>query len=246
LEDKTMSNGSIYVENSSNSKIGSKDSGRRTDSTYTSIKATCSNTCPLKNGGCYAQQSFVGMIVRRLDRLARQHSPLKIARAEAHAIDNCYGGRKIPKGRDLRIHTSGDSKTRRGTRLIANAVKRWQKRGGNKAWSYTHSWKNVKRSDWGVVQVLASIESTSQVADVRAMGYAPAIVVPEHKSDKAYTLDGSDVKWIPCVAQTRGKSCQECRLCFDTTRLYESNMGIAFSAHGTGAKKVKRFLTVIK
>lgn len=240
-------NGALYVENSSNSKIGGKnDKGLRTDSTYCSIKGTCSDSCPLKGGLCYAQQSFVGMHVKRLDRLARQHSPLKIARSEAQAIDNCYGGRKIPKGRDLRIHTSGDSITRTGTRLIASAVKRWQKRGGNKSWAYTHSWKNVKRSDWGVVEVLASIEKTSQVVEVRKQGYAPAIVVSDHKSDKAYKLDGSNTSFIPCPAQTRGKTCQECRLCFDTTRLYENNMGIAFAAHGVKVKEVKRLLTVIK
>jgi len=236
--------GAIYVSNSQNEKISGTN---KVDATYASIKATCSSTCPFQNDStCYAKLSFVGMIVKRLDSRARQHSPLAVARAEAKCIDEAYNGKAIPKDRDLRIHVSGDSRTISGTKLINNAVKRWKKRGGRTAWSYSHSWQHVPREEWSAVSILASIESTDQVSAARQQGYAPAIVVPEHVSERAYMLPGSDTKWIPCVSQTRNISCVDCRLCFNADRLFENNMGIAFAAHGINKTALKRRLTVIR
>lgn len=236
-------NGAIYVSDSGNSKIMGS---RKVDATYASIEASCPNSCSLKEKGCYAQLSFVGMQVRRLDTQAEGHSALQVARAEAKAIDESYRGGDVPKGRDLRIHVAGDSRTLAGTKLINHAVGRWKKRGGGSAWSYTHAWKNIPRSEWNNVSILASVASVDEVAEARQQGYAPAIVVPEHPSDKAYLLEGSDVKWIPCPAQTRDVGCSDCRLCFNANRLFSANMGIAFAAHGVKRNEVKRHLTVVK
>lgn len=235
--------GAIYVQDSGNEKLmGSK----KIDATYTSIKATCSPTCPLKQDGtCYAMNSFVGMHVNRLDKRARQHSPLKLARAEAQCIDEAYHGGKVPDGRDLRIHVSGDSRSIKGTRVLAKAVDRWLGRGGQSAFSYTHSWAHVPRATWGQTSVLASIESVDQVAAVRDQGYAPALVVAEHYTDKVYTIPGSSVQWIPCPAQTRNVHCADCRLCMRSDWLLESNHGITFAAHGIRTQKLKRHLKMI-
>lgn len=180
--------GAIYTVRSKNRKIGPADS------TYASIKATCPTSCALKDNGCYAQSSFTGIINARLNRRARQFSPLQVARAEAQAIDQAYGGRPIPKHRDMRIHTIGDSRSIKGTRLINSAIGRWKKRGGGVPWSYTHAWKHVPRKVWSNVSILASIESVKQVAEARQQGYAPAIVVASFPSEKMFRLEGSDVK----------------------------------------------------
>lgn len=236
-------NGAIYVSDSGNTKImGSK----KVDATYASIESSCPSSCSLKEKGCYAQLSFVGMQVRRLDREADGTSALQVARAEAKAIDDSYRGGDVPKGRDLRIHVAGDSRTIAGTKLINNAIGRWKKRGGGSAWSYTHCWKSIPRAEWNNVSILASVASIDEVAEARQQGYAPAIVVPEHTTDKAYLLEGSDVKWIPCPAQTRDVGCSDCRLCFNADRLYNTNMGISFAAHGIKKNEIKRHLTVVK
>jgi len=239
--------GAIYVSDSGNTKImGSK----KVDATYTSIKGTCPNSCPLKDDGCYAQTSFTGIVTARLNKEAKGSSTLELARAEAKAIDNAYNGGKIPQGRDFRLHVAGDSRTITGSRILNAAIGRWRKRGGGAVWSYTHAWRNVSRTNWSNVSMLASVTTTSEVAEARAQGYAPSIVVGEHPSEKAYMLTGSDVKWIPCPAQTKpgGKEigCTDCRLCFDANRLYENNFGIAFAAHGVKKNEIKRRLTVIK
>ena len=236
-------NGSIYVSDSGNTKImGSK----KVDATYAAIKYTCPDSCSLKGEGCYAQTSFVGMVNSRMERRARGGSPLALARAEAAAIDASYKGGKVPTDRALRIHVAGDSRTLAGTRLINNAIGRWKHRGGGKVWSYTHAWRHVPREEWSNVSILASVADVTEVAAARGQGYAPTIVVPEHTSERAYLLEGSDVKWIPCPAQTRNVGCTDCRLCFDADRLLEGNFGIAFAAHGVNKNKVKRHLTVIK
>jgi hypothetical protein len=235
--------GAIYVSDSGNTKImGSK----KVDATYASIKNSCPDSCSLKGKGCYAQTSFVGMINKRMERRAKNGSALDLARAEAKAIDASYNGGDVPKGRDLRIHVAGDSRTITGTKLINNAVGRWKKRGGGDCWSYTHAWKHVPRYEWSNVSVLASVSNVDEAYECGEQGYAPAIIVAEHPSDKAYLLDRSDIKWIPCPAQTRGVGCSDCRLCFNADRLREGNFGIAFAAHGIKKNDVKRHLTVIK
>jgi hypothetical protein len=238
-----MSKGAIYVSDSGNTKImGSK----KVDATYSSIKDTCPDSCSLKNEGCYAQTSFVGMINHRMERRARGASALEVARAEAKAIDDSYKGGPVPAGRDLRLHVAGDSRTLAGTRVINKAIKRWKQRGGGAVWSYTHAWKHVPREEWSHVSILASVANVGEVKEARERGYAPALVVAEHPSEKAYQLDGSDVKWIPCPNQTRGVGCTDCRLCFNADRLFQGNFGITFAAHGIKKETIKRHLTVIK
>lgn len=234
--------GAIYVSDSGNTKIMGSE---KVDATYASIKATCPD-CELKDKGCYAQTSFVGMINNRMNRRARGGSPLDVARAEAKAIDAAYKGGEVPTGRALRVHVAGDSRTILGTRVLNKAIGRWKQRGGGDCWSYTHAWEHVPRHEWSNVSILASIDNVDEALRARAQGYASAIVVPEHPSERAYQIPGSDVKWIPCPNQTRGVGCTDCRLCFDADRLFEGNFGIAFAAHGVRKENVKRRLTVIQ
>jgi hypothetical protein len=233
--------GAIYVEGSKNSKLG------KMDTTYAAIKGSCSSTCPLKTDKtCYALGSFVGMINKRMERRARGASALEIARSEARAIDQAYDGGAVPVGTDCRLHTSGDSRSRQGTRVLAKAVSRWIRRGGRSAFTFTHSWAHVPRREWGAVSVLASIESTDQVAAVRAQGYPPALIVATHTTDKAHRLEGSDTIFIPCPAQTKDNvGCSDCKLCMKSEWLYRTNRGISFAAHGIRKTELKRHLKMV-
>lgn len=234
-----------YVRNSKNSKLGNLP----VDSTYASIKATCPSSCELKDNGCYATLSYVNIVVNKLDKESVGLSTLEAARQEAKAIDQSYNGGKVPYNRCLRLHVSGDSRTVKGSALINSAVGRWKKRGGLDCWSYTHAWREVKRNVWKHVSMLASVATVQDAIKAREQGYAPAIVVAEFDSPKAFTIPGSNIKFIPCPAQTSpgGKEigCTECRLCFNADRLYENNFGIAFAAHGVQQNKIKRKLIVL-
>jgi hypothetical protein len=237
--------GAIYVKKSGNTKLAG--SSGRVDATYASIKKSCPSTCELRDKGCYAQQSYVGMIVNRLDRRAKGQTPLTIARAEAKVIDQAYSGRNIPPNTFLRLHVSGDSRTVKGTRVLSKAVSRWGKRGGTKAYSYTHAWRTVPRKEWGEVSVLASVANLREADEAYKKGYAPALVVPEHPGPKSYKLNGSDITWIPCPAQTKENvGCSDCKLCMRDQYLIDSKHGITFAAHGINKNKLKRHLQVIQ
>lgn len=234
-------NGVTYVKGSKNSKLG-KDISM--DATYASIDRTCPSTCALKSAGCYAQTSFVGITNARLTKEASTLSALQVARSEASAIRNTYKD-KITKETYLRIHVSGDTKVRKGVVSINAAVKSLLTKGLKAAYSYTHSWRNIPRKLWSNVSVLASVDSVSQVEQARKNGYAPAIVVSEFASDKAFKIPGSDVTFIPCPAQTRDITCGQCKLCMKADFLYQNNKGIAFAAHGVAKGKIKKRLNVL-
>jgi len=238
----------IYIQNSKNRKLASKKIKVRVDATYAPIEKTCSDTCAMKKDNtCYAKTSYVGITNARLTKRAKKLTALQVARQEAQAIDNSYNAGSIPANTFLRLHVSGDSRTVKGSKLINSAVGRWKKRGGTEVWSYTHSWRNVPAKVWSNVNMLASVDRIQDADLAIKNGYAPALVVGEHLSDKAYTLDGSSVKWIPCPAQLKEDEvgCADCKLCMKTNYLVTTNHGIAFAAHGVGAKKIKRRLNVI-
>ena len=231
----------IYVKSSGNAKLSRRGN---VDATYASVEATCPDTCAAKGTYCYAQTGHVGITVQRLDRAATGHTAVALAMAEASAIDAA----RVAPGQLLRVHVSGDSRTRRGTRAIAAAVARRRERGGGHAWSYTHAWRTVTRDDWGCVSTLASVESPRDVAKVRARGYAPAIVVDKFPSARAFTVPGDETgtRFVPCPAQTRDVTCDDCRLCLQDQRLFASGRGIAFEAHSQNAAKARRHLAVVQ
>lgn len=215
-----MTAAAILVLDSQNAKIGA-----RVAATYASIKGTCPASCPLRGAGCYAQDGRVAMTVRRLDEGATDLEALAIAREEANAIDA-----GDPDGRPLRIHVSGDCSTAEAARIVSGAGERWTTRGGGEVWSYTHAWREVSRASWGKISILASVDGTSAGAAALARGYAPAAVTGPHPMHgRAYERDG--VRWIPCPNQTRKRTCEECRLCWDAGALAAKGEGIAFSAH---------------
>jgi hypothetical protein len=116
-----------YVVGSKNVKIG------RADATYSPIKQTCPSSCPLKDIGCYAKLSHVGRINNQLEKSAGNLTSIELAKEEASAIDNSYKGGAI-QNKYLRLHVSGDCKDRESATVLSEAITRWKKRGGNKAW----------------------------------------------------------------------------------------------------------------
>ena len=243
----------IAVHKSGNEKLaraGSSAKGGigRVSTTYASIETSCPKTCVLYHTGeCYAQLGQVGMHVSRLDQVG---TPEETARAEARALDNLFKGGPVPQdgargGRDLRLHTSGDARTKRAVSILAAAVERWYERGGGMAWTYTHAWNKVHRLFWNGVSVLGSIDSLNQLSDVRAAMYAPARYVSEFPDHgKSWVEDG--IRWIPCPAQLREDiACADCRLCMNADALYERNAGIAFAAHGVRSKMMRKRLAVV-
>lgn len=233
-----MSKVAIAVSDSSNGKLG------RVAATYVS-QGSCPLDCPFRGSGCYAEVGFTGITTRRLNRADDGLSPLEIARAEAGEVD------KLPGNKPMRGHVVGDSRTNASARVVGASYDRYSDRGYARfgvrpeVWLYSHAWRRVDRASWGRhSSVLASVETAAGYHAARARGYACAIVVDQFRSERAYD-SGEGFKILPCPAQTRGVTCDQCRLCWDDDRLYERNMAIGFSAHSQRASSVRTALEVL-
>lgn len=238
-----------FVASSDNSKISSKE--HKVSATYTSIQASCPNTCQLRNeGSCYAMGGPVAIIMRKLDKEAENYDVNSVALEELELIKNSFDGKNIPQdgakgGRDLRIHVFGDATTPFAAQKLGEAADNWVERKGGTVWTYTHAWKDVHRSNWGSnVSILASIDNAEDTQAVYEQGYAPAMIVPEHDGKKPVLRNG--IRYIPCPEQTSGINCTKCRLCLKADHLYKNKLGIQFAAHGSGTKKIKNRLKLIK
>lgn len=227
-------------------KSGVEPAGPYCASTYVSIRATCPDTCGLKDNGCYSQSGSHRRIMGPLDEAAAGFRPEDVTGHEASAIRTSYGGKQVPQdgargGRDLRLHVGGDVPNETGARWLADAARDWLRRGGGTVWTYTHRWREVPAEAWGLISVWASCESTTEVKQAHQASYRAALVVVEHPSERLYVKDG--VKVLPCPFETRKKTCVECRLCLDAP--LDPRIVIGFAAHGGEQRKVKRHLTLV-
>src|SRR5262249_760048 len=90
-----------------------------------------------------------------------------------------------------------------------------------------------------------SVETAADARDAMDRGYAPALVVETLPADGRAWREGGTT-FIPCPAETRGRTCVECRLCFDADALLSRRAGIAFGAPGSGQRKVRETLVQIR
>ena len=223
--------------------------------THLPMKQTCPRSCPFLDNGCMAESGFTRVAISRLETAAEGLDELDIIRAEAEAIDDfCSakrsqfrtgGGRDGKQGRDIRLHVSGDCGSDAGAELLAAAARRYTARGGGRVWTFSHNWRSVRRTSWGPVSVLASVESAGDGHRAARRGYVPALVVDRFEGATAFERGGTT--WIPCPAETRGTTCVECRLCLDRTEwMRETSRGIAFAVHGQDAAAAARRLPVVR
>lgn len=227
-------NGVSVVELSANSKTGP------VSATY-AAQQTCPQDCPLKGSGCYAETGMVGFQTNRLNRNASGsgESLEDLAIAEALGIAGLTGERP------LRLHVVGDATTDSTAKLLSDASEYHTNKHGKKVWTYTHAWRSVARRSWQGVSVFASCESTQDAHLAMAKGYAAAVVVSEHVSDRAHMVDG--LKLIPCPQQTgRAATCLDCGLCMRANQLRDSGSVISFEVHGSRARKAAGKLVQIE
>lgn len=230
----------ITVEESSNSKTGPV-------STTYAPQASCPQSCPLRDAGCYAEGGLVGIHTRQVNRAARaaskrQTTSAAIAAAEARAID------KLSGQRPMRLHVVGDARTTAAARILAAAANRYMAKAGQVVWTYTHAWRTVARRAWDKISVLASTEQLSDAKLAMRQGYAVAVVVAQHPVDGKAWVDGeTGLKVIPCPAQTRqAVQCVDCKLCWRDGWLRESGAVIAFESHGYRKRMVAELVQIGK
>jgi ferredoxin-like protein FixX len=112
----------------------------------------------------------------------------------------------------------------------------YEARSGQPAWTYTHSWRRFTEKAWKGARVLASCERPEQVQQARERGYASALIVPDHPTNKVYDYKG--VKVLPCPAQFYGKNdasdrvvtCEDCNICQRPEMLKEKGLAVGFQS----------------
>lgn len=219
-------------------------------STFAAIHVTCPDRCKFKRGvdgegnGCFADAGFTRISAQKMDAAAVAMTEADVIAHEFEAILRAFGGKTIPQdggrhgtaGRDIRFHVGGDVQSIESAATLGAAAHDWRARMGGSAWTFTHSWPTIPRRAWGAsMSVLASVESADEVPRAVRQGYAPALVVARFEDDQPFEVAG--VKFIPCPAETRNRTCVECRLCLDVD-LHKLGCGIAFAAHGNEAARV--------
>jgi hypothetical protein len=218
-------------------------------STRVSFEATCPSSCAFKARGCYERAGFTGRFTRAMDDAAANGWTGDMVTAlESSLIEQSFDGGQVPQdgargGRDLRLHVGGDVASARGARMLGCAATRWRARGGGSVWSFTARWRTIGRAAWGKdISVLASVQSVGAAQAAAERGYSPAMVVKDLVTDRAF--DAGGIKLIPCPAETRGKTCVQCRLCLDGK--LPPSTGVAFGMHGRDAVNFKTRLPVLR
>jgi len=223
--------------------------GPYVSSTYSSIAATCADSCVFKTAGCYVRAGATKSLMAQLDSAAAGHTADEVVAAEVLLIDQAFAS-GVPQdgacgGRDLRLHVGGDILTTSQALMLAAPARRWRSRGGGSVWAFTHSWRNISRTAWGEIEVLASVEVPADIEVARAASYGAATLVDKFPSKMAFHLPGSTARIIPCPAETMGATCVQCRLCLDRD-LLSMNASVAFEAHGPGASAVRESVIQLK
>jgi hypothetical protein len=238
----------IAKPSTGNSKLG------EAAATYAAQQSCPSGCVFIDGGGCYAETGRLGKFVTSpLNAAARGAGPVEVARAEAEAIDSLA----VPVGRPLRLHVVGDCPDDECANIVARAAERYVERGGGPVWTYTHAWREVDRKSWGKVSVLASCETPMDVWLAAQRGYATALVVEEFPTHRRHArlmpgqqltefATGDDVKVdvLPCPSQTKDRSCTDCRLCLDDTKLRQRGYSIGFALHGIPVAKQRARLAL--
>ena len=219
-----------FVRLSSNRKIGT------VSATYAS-QASCPSTCPFYNNGCYAEHGPLGIHAKRLNQ--SQDTAVQVAEREAELILNAANDPLQPSI-PLRLHAVGDCATVEAAEIVARAAEVYIDLKGP-VWTYTHAWRDVPREAWGRVSVLASCETVADVKEASRRGYATAIVREQERTER---LEG--MTFVPCPQQTSGRTCADCRMCFQDNKLHQVGTVVVFEPHGARRKTISDTVNLLE
>jgi hypothetical protein len=197
----------------------------------TSSACTCSDACPFKANGCYADSG-----------------PLKLHWSKVTSGQRGFDWssflakvRTFPAGQLWRHNQAGDLPGV-GDKIDATALSQLTEANtGKRGFTYTH--KPLTDSNLSALRaanaagfvVNLSANSVSHADTLAKLGLPVAAVVPADSADRFTTPEGNRV--VVCPAQrVDNLSCDKCRLCAKGNRGFI----VGFKPHGTGAKRVQK------
>lgn len=213
---------------SSNAKTGSIP-------VSTSSACTCSDACPFKANGCYADSG-----------------PLKLHWSKVTSGQRGFDWsaflakvRTFPSGQLWRHNQAGDLPGV-GDKVDAKALRELVDANvGKRGFTYTHkplslgNLSAIRSANKRGFVVNLSANSVSHADRLAKTGLPVAAVVPQDSPDRFTTPEGNRV--VICPAQrVDSLSCDKCRLCAKGNRGFI----VGFKPHGTGAKRVEKITSV--
>jgi hypothetical protein len=201
----------------------------------TSSACTCSDACPFKANGCYADSG-----------------PLKLHWSKVTSGQRGFDWsaflakvRTFPAGQLWRHNQAGDLPGF-GDKVDAKALRELvDANAGKRGFTYTHkplslgNLSAIRSANKRGFVVNLSANSVSHADRLAKTGLPVAAVVPQDSPDRFTTPEGNRV--VICPAQrVDSLSCDKCRLCAKGNRGFI----VGFKPHGTGAKRVEKITAV--
>lgn len=198
----------------------------------TTSKASCSDTCPFKDNGCYAESGPLALHWRAVTAGERGLTWPEF----------CDTIAQLPDGQLWRHNQAGDLPglgdyiNPAAMQLLIDANR------GKRGFTYTHkpatpeNLEIIRAANVAGFTVNLSANNLAHADTLADTGAGPVVtVLPINAPAKMTTPAGRPV--ITCPAQTRDDvSCADCQLCARADR----PTIIGFLAHGTGAKKAEK------
>lgn len=198
----------------------------------TTSALSCSDTCPFKDNGCYAESGPLALHWRAVTTGDRGLTWPEFCNAIA----------QLPDGQLWRHNQAGDLPglgdyiNPAAMQLLIDANK------GRRGFTYTHkpatpeNLELIRAANAAGFTVNLSANNLAHADTLAETGAGPVVtVLPADAPAKLRTPAGRPV--ITCPAQTRDDvSCADCQLCARADR----PTIIGFLAHGTGAKKAEK------
>lgn len=205
-----------------------------------SVKDTCPDTCPLKQGGCYASS---GPVHIHWIRLSKGASGIPFAQF-------CEEVKSLPVGQLWRHNQAGDLAGKNNVIDVSLLETLTAANVGRKGFTYTHkpvlngqdSNKIVTANRHAIADankngftVNLSADTLREADEMVALGIGPVVTLLPENAENVTTPAGHKVVVCPAV---RGEfvTCQVCGLCAKANRKFV----IGFPAHGTAKAKANK------
>ena len=195
----------------------------------TSSKATCPDTCGLKEKGCYAKYSFLGS---HWNKVTSGERGIEWA-------DFIAAIKKLPSGSLWRHNQAGDLQGNNNVIDHAKLTQLVKANKGKNGFTYTHyplTTDNIKAIKSAIVAgftINASADNMVQADNAKALGLPVAVLIHRSAGNVTYTPKGTKI--VACPAEKSDSvTCASCKLCAKSDR----DFMIGFRGHGTAAKHV--------
>ena len=207
-------------------------------------EASCPQSCTLKDAGCYARFSYVGMQWSKLNKPEHGYDLTQLSGLI----------QALPIGQIWRHNVAGDMALQGTSILDVNVVRELtlaNQLAKAKGFTYTHcspigttpaakhNRLTIRKAIERGFIINVSCETLEQVDQVVGMGLPAVVLLSEDAPNKQKTPEGNTV--IKCPATYTNTNCSLCKLCANSA---PERATIGFPVHGAGKKMARKVINI--